>query len=78
MEEIKIKLSSIENVKNFVEKTAKYPFDIDITSGRYVIDAKSIMGLFSLNLDNELTVVPHTNDNESLKKFFDDIKDFII
>lgn len=78
MKEIKIKLSSIENVKNFVEKVAKYPFDIDITSGRYVIDAKSIMGLFSLNLDHVLTVVPHTDDEKSLNKFTEDIKDFIV
>lgn len=78
MKEIKIKLSSIESVKNFVEKTSKYPFDIDITSGRYVIDAKSIMGLFSLNLDNVLTVLPHTDNEESIKNFLEDIKDFII
>ncbi len=78
MKEIKIKLTTIESVKNFVEKASKYPFDIDVTSGRYVIDAKSIMGLFSLNLENVLTVIPHTTDEESLKKLEEDLKEFIV
>ncbi|MGB9679730.1 MAG: HPr family phosphocarrier protein [Thermoanaerobacteraceae bacterium] len=78
MKEFKIKLTSIESVKNFVEKMAKYPFEIDVTSGRYVIDAKSIMGLFSLNLENELVLVPHTNDEESLNKIKKDLEEFLI
>jgi len=49
-----------------------------VTSGRYVIDAKSIMGLFSLNLENVLTVIPHTTDEESLKKLEEDLKEFIV
>lgn len=77
MKEFSVYLNSIDKVKNFVEKMAKYPFDIDIVSGRYVIDAKSIMGIFSLNLENVLTVVPHTEDNESLSKFSDDIKEYL-
>ncbi|HHW57459.1 MAG TPA: HPr family phosphocarrier protein [Clostridia bacterium] len=78
MKEIKVKLTTIENVKNFVEKTSKYPFEIDVISGRYLIDAKSIMGLFSLNLENILTVIPHTNDEENLKKLEEDLKNFMV
>lgn len=77
MKEFNVYLNSIDKVKNFVEKMSKYPFDIDIVSGRYVIDAKSIMGIFSLNLENQLTVIPHTEDEEALSKFFDDIKEYI-
>jgi phosphotransferase system HPr-like phosphotransfer protein len=77
MKEFQISLNSIDKVKNFVEKMSKYPFDIDIVSGRYVIDAKSIMGIFSLNLENLLTVIPHTDDEEALAKFSDDIKEYM-
>ncbi|AST57551.1 phosphotransferase [Thermoanaerobacterium thermosaccharolyticum] len=77
MKEFNVYLNSIDKVKNFVEKMSKYPFDIDIVSGRYVIDAKSIMGIFSLNLENQLTVIPHTEDEEALSKFSDDIKEYI-
>ncbi|MEQ2130213.1 HPr family phosphocarrier protein [Caldanaerobacter subterraneus KAk] len=76
MKEIKVKLSTIESVKRFVEKTSKYPFEIDVVSGRYVIDAKSIMGLFSLNLENVLTVVAHTDNEEEMKKLEEDLKEF--
>lgn len=78
MKNFKIYLNTIDKVKNFVEKMSKYPFDVDITSGRYVIDAKSIMGIFSLNLENVLTVTPHTTDDEILSKFEDDIKEYIV
>lgn len=77
MKEFQVSLNSIDKVKTFVEKMSKYPFDIDIVSGRYVIDAKSIMGIFSLNLENLLTVIPHTDDEESLAKFSDDIKEYM-
>ena len=43
-------LSSINDVKDFVNIVSKYDFDVDLTSGRYVVDAKSIMGIFSLDL----------------------------
>lgn len=77
MKEFNVYLNSIEKVKSFVENMSKYPFEIDIVSGRYVIDAKSIMGIFSLNLENVLTVVPHTEDDEALSKFSDDIKKYL-
>ncbi|MGB9779631.1 HPr family phosphocarrier protein [Caldanaerobacter sp.] len=78
MKEIKVKLTTIESVKRFVEKTSKYPFEIDVVSGRYVIDAKSIMGLFSLNLEHTLTVVAHTDNQEELKKLEEDLKEFSV
>lgn len=49
-----IKLNSVEKVKEFVRITSRLDFDIDLISGRYVVDAKSIMGIFSLDLSKAL------------------------
>ncbi len=48
MKEFKIMLSTINDVKNFVNTVATYDFDVDLISGRYAIDAKSIMVVFSV------------------------------
>lgn len=56
MEKCKIKLSATEEVKDFVSSAGKCEFDIDISYNRVVIDAKSIMGVLSLDLTKELTV----------------------
>lgn len=49
-----ILLNTINDVKNFVNIVSKYDFEVDLTSGRYVIDAKSIMGIFSLDLSKPI------------------------
>ena len=54
MKSIKINLKMAENVKAFVNITAKYDYDIDLRSGRFVVDAKSILGIFSLDLSKPL------------------------
>ena len=51
-----IRLNNIEKVKNFVNKISKIDAKVDLVSGRYVVDAKSIMGIFSLDLEKPLTV----------------------
>ncbi len=56
MVEMTILLDTIECVKAFVSKVSHYPDEMDICSGRYVIDAKSIMGVLSLDLSRELTL----------------------
>ena len=61
---MKIRLDSIDAVKNFVNKVNLYSGDVDIVSGRYTIDAKSIMGIFSLDLAKPLTVVIHDKAEE--------------
>lgn len=73
---MKIKLDSIDAVKNFVNKVNLYSGDIDIVSGRYTIDAKSIMGIFSLDLGKPLTVVIHDKSEE--EKFQADMADIIV
>ena len=65
-------LSSINDVKDFVNK---YDFDVDLTSGRYVVDAKSIMGIFSLDLSKPIKVEVHSDDCD---KFMEELDKFII
>ena len=71
-----IKLNSIEKVKNFVSRVSTFDCDVDILYGRYIIDATSIMGIFSLDLMNSLKVVIHTDDYDELKRFFEFMEDF--
>jgi len=59
MTEFKINLRSIDDVKTFVTATSLMGCDIDVLSGRYLVDAKSIMGLFSLDLSRSVTVQVH-------------------
>ncbi|MBQ7014770.1 MAG: HPr family phosphocarrier protein [Clostridia bacterium] len=73
---MKIKLDSIEAVKAFVNKVNFYSGDVDIVSGRYTIDAKSLMGIFSLDLEKSLTVVIHNKDEE--EKFKKEMADIIV
>ncbi|MCR5353362.1 MAG: HPr family phosphocarrier protein [Clostridiales bacterium] len=66
MKTFNIKLSTIENVKDFVNIVSKYDYEIDLKSGRYVVDAKSIMGIFSLDLMNNIEVTVHSDDCDDL------------
>ncbi|MDO4489570.1 MAG: HPr family phosphocarrier protein [Lachnospiraceae bacterium] len=61
MQTVKISLNSIEKVKSFVNDITKFDFDFDLVSGRYVIDAKSIMGIFSLDLATPIELNIHAN-----------------
>lgn len=66
MEKFNISLSSINDVKNFVNIVTKYDFEIDLSSGRYIVDAKSIMGIFSLDLSKPIAVEVHGENCEAL------------
>ena len=59
MNSVMIRLSSIQDVRTFVDTVTKYTIDIDLSSGRYVVDAKSIMGIFSLDLLNPINMTIH-------------------
>ena len=63
MKTVSISLNSIDKVKAFVNDISKYDFDFDLVSGRYVIDAKSIMGIFSLDLSKPIDLNIHAEDN---------------
>ena len=56
-------------MKTFSQKVIDFECDIDILVGRYVIDAKSIMGIFSLNLSQELLVEIHSDNDDEIRKF---------
>ena len=75
MKACQIKLSSIQDVREFVEIVTGFDMEIDLSCGRYVVDAKSIMGIFSLDLMSAITLTAHTDDE---KKLFDELKKFII
>ena len=59
MKTVQISLNSIDKVKSFVNEITKYDYDFDLVSGRYVIDAKSIMGIFSLDLSKPIDLNMH-------------------
>ena len=63
MKTVQISLNSIDKVKSFVNEITKYDYDFDLVSGRYVIDAKSIMGIFSLDLSKPIDLNIHADDN---------------
>ncbi len=75
MKTFNIMLNSINDVKNFVNTVNKYDFDVDLTSGRYVVDAKSIMGIFSLDLSKPIKVEVFSEDSDA---FVEEMKEFVI
>ena len=74
MKKFEIMLSSINDVKNFVNIVCKYDCDIDLTSGRYVVDAKSIMGIFSLDLSKPIMVEIH---NENCDELYNELAPYV-
>ena len=73
MKTISIKLPLAENVKAFVNVVNRYPYDMDLRAGRYVVDAKSILGILSLDLAKAITLEVYADDcaalMEALKPF---------
>lgn len=63
MKTVRISLNSIDKVKAFVNDLTKFDEDFDLVSGRYVIDAKSIMGIFSLDLSKPIDLNVHSESN---------------
>ena len=62
MKTVRISLNSIDKVKSFVNDLAKFDVDFVLVSGRYVIDAKSIMGIFSLDLSKPIDLNIHSEN----------------
>ncbi|MGN0466163.1 MAG: HPr family phosphocarrier protein [Lachnospiraceae bacterium] len=63
MKTVKISLNSIDKVKTFVNEINRFDAEFDLVSGRYVIDAKSIMGIFSLDISKPIDLNIHTTEN---------------
>ncbi len=75
MKVYEIRLSTIEDVRNFVNAVTACEYDVDLASGRYIVDAKSIMGIFSLDLMNPIRMTVHA---ESCDAFEKSVEKFIV
>ncbi|NBK92392.1 HPr family phosphocarrier protein [bacterium 1XD21-13] len=76
MKTVKICLNSIEKVKSFVNDITRFDVDFDLVSGRYVIDAKSIMGIFSLDLSKPIDLNIHAE--EELESVLNTLEPYIV
>ncbi len=72
MKSVKVNINSIDKVKKFVNTLTKYDGNFDLVSGRYVIDAKSIMGIFSLDLSQDIELVLQGDGNDEVLKAIDE------
>lgn len=76
MTTVQISLNSIDKVKSFVNDISKFNSDFDLVSGRYVIDAKSIMGIFSLDLSKPIDLAIHAENN--MDEIMETLKPYLI
>lgn len=76
MKTIKVALNSIDRVKTFVNEINRFDTDFDLVSGRYVIDAKSIMGIFSLDLSKPIDLNIHA-EGEKLATIMKEIEPYV-
>ena len=74
--QISFDTDTLAKVKSFVNEVTKFDNEFDLVSGRYVVDAKSIMGIFSLELTKPITLNIHTDEN--VDKILDTLKDYLI
>ena len=75
MKEIKIKLTNVKDIRDFVNEVILTDYEVDLVQGRYTIDAKSIMGIFSLDLLAPITLKAHTDYADD---FFEKIAKFVV
>ncbi len=75
MQEINIKLTDMLSIREFVKEVVLLDYDVDLVQGRYIVDAKSIMGIFALDITSPIKVVANTNDASS---FFAAIDKYVV
>ena len=75
MQEINIKLTDMLSIREFVKEVVVLDYDVDLVQGRYIVDAKSIMGIFALDITSPIKVVANTNDASS---FFAAINKYVV
>ena len=73
MNEMMISLTNVQDIREFVNYVILTDYEVDLIQGRYTIDAKSIMGIFSLDLLSPIKLVAHAKDTE---EFFEKIAKF--
>lgn len=74
--QISFDTDTLAKVKSFVNEVTKFDNEFDLVSGRYVVDAKSIMGIFSLDLTKPIALNIHTDEN--VDKILDALKDYLV
>ena len=74
MKEVYIMLQTINDVRKLVSVVEKYPFSVDLSEGRYLVDAKSLMGIFSLDLLQPIKLIAEKDD----PNLFEELKDIIV
>ena len=77
MKTVQISLNSIDKVKSFVNSITKFDYDFDLVSGRYVIDAKSIMGIFSLDLSKPIELNIHASEAD-MNSILETLKEYLV
>ena len=75
MQEINIKLTDMLSIREFVKEVVLLDYDVDLVQGRYIVDAKSIMGIFALDITAPIKVVAKTSD---ATPFFDAISKYVV
>ena len=75
MKETQIKLTNIQDIREFVNQVILLEYEVDLVQGRYVIDAKSIMGIFSLDLLSPIKLIAHSDKADAL---FEKLAKFIV
>ena len=77
MKNVQISLNSIDKVKAFVNEISKFDCDFDLVSGRYVIDAKSIMGILSLDLSKPIDLNIHATESD-IESILEILKPYLV
>lgn len=77
MKTIPIALTTVEHVKSFVNDVTPFPFAMDVSSDRYTVNGKSIMGLFSLDLAKPLELTIHDKEGDDLSDLLDALTPYI-
>lgn len=78
MKKVSVNLNESALIKAFVNIINKYPFEMDLRSGRYLVDAKSILGIFSLDLSKPIELEILSDDTDEINKLLEEIKNFIV
>ena len=69
-------LNTIDRVKKFVNDIVSIESDVDLICGRYTIDAKSLMAIFSISLNNKLKLVIHSDNEDEIRRFNEIAEEF--
>lgn len=76
IEVLDVSLNTISKVKKFTNIANSFDCEIDVLQGRYIVAAKSLMGIFSLNLTNTVTVEIESDDEKEINRFFKEMEEF--